>query len=219
MRERRAGLEEQRAAFEVRIAAAQGQEGREGSEGDDDPLREWVRCVDFVLGCVCVCLMCVDGSVDLMIRRADPPPPIDGVDGRSPTRLSHPDPHSTRLQSIHRYINWLQEAYPSDSAEATLLLERCARRFQDEGRYKQDPRYLKVCSCMYILLYMCGFCVVGLMLYGHSFIHSLIHTSFSHKTMTHSLTQSYTPTPLGMNLTGVDLLRGPPGAAGGHLQG
>lgn len=42
-----------------------------------------------------------------------------------------------------RYINWLQEACPSDGAEATLLLERCARRFQDDSRYKQDPRYLK----------------------------------------------------------------------------
>lgn len=38
----------------------------------------------------------------------------------------------------------MQEAHPGDGTEATLLLERCARRFQDEGRYRQDPRYLKV---------------------------------------------------------------------------
>lgn len=47
MRERRAGLEEQRAAFEARIAAADEGEGGVGpegeGEGDDDPLREWVR--------------------------------------------------------------------------------------------------------------------------------------------------------------------------------
>ncbi|EKU22394.1 checkpoint serine/threonine-protein kinase [Nannochloropsis gaditana CCMP526] len=33
---------------------------------------------------------------------------------------------------------------PSDSQEATLVLERCARRFQEEALYKQDPRYLKI---------------------------------------------------------------------------
>lgn len=71
--------------------------------------------------------------------------------------LHSPNHPSTTHPSIHiyRYINWLQEACPSDGAEFTLLLERCARTFQDEGRYKQDPRYLKVsngcmCTCTYV---------------------------------------------------------------------
>lgn len=43
MRERRAGLEVQRAAFEARIAAAEEGEGGGPTEENDDPLREWIR--------------------------------------------------------------------------------------------------------------------------------------------------------------------------------
>lgn len=42
MRERRAGLEEQRAAFEARIAAL---DGATEEKEEDDPLQEWIRCV------------------------------------------------------------------------------------------------------------------------------------------------------------------------------
>lgn len=43
-----------------------------------------------------------------------------------------------------RYLNWLQEAAPSDTHESTLLLERCTRQFLEDERYKHDQRYLKV---------------------------------------------------------------------------
>jgi hypothetical protein len=189
MRERRAGLEEQRAAFEARIAAADEQEHErqgqgEAEEGEDyDPLREWVRCVfgalcSFGFGCGLEASLlgsgracgggwwrrqslCSSSSSSSSRRRrrhrfipanhpcwAEPlslPRNLTRLPCLVPLLSSHSPPslhHSTTCVPI-RYINWLQEAYPSDGAEATLLLERCARRFQDDVRYKQDPRYLK----------------------------------------------------------------------------
>lgn len=82
----------------------------------------------------------------------------------SPPQRPSPNPtlHSSLHTHMHRYINWVQEAHPGDGSEATLLLERCARRFQDEARYRQDPRYLKVRWGLFFCCFGRCYCLAGL---------------------------------------------------------
>ena len=51
---------------------------------------------------------------------------------------------SDDLEPWLRYAKWLDEACPTTTGEAFLVRERCARRFKDDPRYKDDGNYVGV---------------------------------------------------------------------------
>ncbi len=43
-----------------------------------------------------------------------------------------------------RYIAWIRQSFPSDTAKCLLILERCTAAFKANEQYKNDVRYVKI---------------------------------------------------------------------------
>ncbi|CAG9858282.1 unnamed protein product [Phyllotreta striolata] len=50
------------------------------------------------------------------------------------------------LDNYYKYISWIEQTFPKSGHEGSLypLLERCLEMFQDDVRYKNDPRFCKL---------------------------------------------------------------------------
>ncbi|RUS31027.1 Mad3/BUB1 homology region 1-domain-containing protein [Jimgerdemannia flammicorona] len=83
-------------------------------------------------------------SSDLSAERAS-------VHAHFADELAHLDDLDDPLDVFSRYIRWTLEAYPQGpNHESNLvpLLEQVTRKFKNERRYKNDPRYLR-CWLLY----------------------------------------------------------------------
>lgn len=50
------------------------------------------------------------------------------------------------LEPFVTYVSWVQNAYPSGGKSGPLMktVEQCVRRFKNDVRYRNDPRFLKL---------------------------------------------------------------------------
>eukprot|EP01104_Vermistella_antarctica_P015553 TRINITY_DN512_c5_g1_i1.p1 TRINITY_DN512_c5_g1~~TRINITY_DN512_c5_g1_i1.p1 ORF type:complete len:1292 (-),score=394.95 TRINITY_DN512_c5_g1_i1:109-3783(-) len=48
------------------------------------------------------------------------------------------------LTAWEKYITWAKQAFVTGNSEVLPVLERCTRTFQDDARYKEDLRYLRI---------------------------------------------------------------------------
>ena len=61
------------------------------------------------------------------------------------------------LDAWYEYIIWVEQSYPKSGKDSALdeLIQKCLSTFEEEDRYKQDPRmiklYIKYVSILFFL--------------------------------------------------------------------